>query len=105
MIYLAWALSFVYLVALTLPIPLAVFVLAISPAKAATFKRMLFLFITVAPAILLIGFVLAGVSHSHAVAKLTGMFCVPLGLLAAAIAGWKHARSMRKQETPALTVP
>ena len=97
MVYLAWVVSIVYLIALALSIPFGVFALAVSPAKGQTVKRMLLVFISVAPAVLVIGFVAAGVFQSHPIARLTGLFCFPLGMLAGAIAGWMHARSMRKQ--------
>jgi hypothetical protein len=98
MVYLAWVVSLVYLIALTISLPFGVFALAVSPAKGQTIKRMLLVFISVAPAVLVIGFVAAEVFQSHPIARLTGLFCFLLGMLAGAIAGWMHARSMRKQQ-------
>ena len=96
MFYLSWVIVVVYMIATSLSIPFGVFALAISPAKGQTFKRMFLAFIIVGPVVLLVGFLAAVLLESHTLAKLTGMFCGPLGLLAGAIAGWNHARSLRK---------
>ena len=106
MAYLAWAVGLVYVIASGLSIPFAAFALALSPAKGRTVKRMLLVFIIVAPAVLVVGLLATAVFQSHAIAKLTGFFCLPLGLLAGAIAGWMHARSMRKQrpDFPTLSI-
>jgi hypothetical protein len=96
MFYLSWIIAFACIVAASLSIPFGVFALAISPAKGQTFKRMFLAFIIVGPMILLVGFLAAELLESHALARLTGMFCGPLGLLAGTIAGWNHARSLRK---------
>ncbi len=97
MFYLSWVIALAYIISTGLSIPLGIFALAISPAKGQTFKRMFLVFVIVGPVILLVGFLAAVLLESHALAKLTGMFCGPLSLLAGTIAGWNHARSLRKQ--------
>ena len=94
---LAWVVSIVYLVATGLSVPFAAFALAISPAKGQTLKRMLLVFIAVAAGIFFVGLFIAAALHSHPMAKLTGMFFIPGGMLAGAIAGLIHARGLRKR--------
>lgn len=104
--YPAWVFGLIALILFGLPIPFCVLVLAISPAKGQTVKRMLLVFISVAPAIVILGVSAAGSLESHAVARLTGMVCVPVALLAAAFAGLHHARALRSRgsDFPSITI-
>jgi|SRR5580692_280610 hypothetical protein len=95
--YPAWVFGLIAFILFGLPIPFCVFVLAISPAKGQTIKRMFLVFISVAPAIVVVGVFAARLLASHAVARLTGMLCVPVALLAAAFAGLHHARRLRSR--------
>ena len=104
--YPAWVFGLIAFILFGLPIPFCVFVLAITPAKGQTVKRMLLVFISVAAAIVIVGVAAAGSLASHAVARLTGMLCVPVALLAAAFAGLHHARSLRSRgfDFPSVTI-
>ena len=97
MLVLAWVVSILYLLALGLSLPLVAFALAISPAKGQTLKRMLLVFVPVAAGILFVGLSAANALHSHAVAKLTGMFFITSGMVTGGIAGLIHARALRKR--------
>lgn len=104
--YPVWVFGLIALILFGLPIPFCVFVLAISPAKGQTVKRMLLVFISVAAAIVTVGVFAAGSLESHAVARLAGMLCVPVALLAAAFAGLHDASSVRSRgfDFPSMTI-
>jgi hypothetical protein len=67
-----------------------------SVAKWETFKRMLLALFAIALLVVATGGVAAWILRSEVVAVLTGLFCVPASLLGAAVAGWKHDRSVTK---------
>jgi|SRR5690242_18087590 hypothetical protein len=101
---LAWII--IAILAFGLPIPLGVLVLAISPAKGQTIKRMLRVFITTAPATFVVGMLATTLLHSHVMARLTGMFFISVGLLAGGFAGLHQALWLRKQgsEFPSIAI-
>ena len=92
---LAWII--IAILAFGLPIPLWALVLAISPAKGQTIKRMLLVFITTGPASFIVGIFATALLHSHVMARLTGMFFISVGLLAGGFAGLHQALWLRKQ--------
>jgi hypothetical protein len=73
-----------------------ILVLAVSPERWRTFKKMLLAFITIAFVLAIVGLAVASLLSSIRilVADLTGTLCFSVGLLGAALTGWHHVRSV-----------
>lgn len=76
---------------------LGILVLALSPAKWRTFKKMVLAFVAIIVLLVVVGFAIAAVIPSVRifVADLTGTLVLPMGLLWAFLTGWHHVRSMK----------
>jgi hypothetical protein len=75
----------------------SIVIVAVSPAKGQTLKRMLIALFVTALLIFLLGWGAAAVFHSHVVAWFSGVLCVSGSTPAAAVAGWHHVHSLKKQ--------
>jgi|SRR5215469_8695563 len=106
MLVLSWVISLVYMIGLGLPLPVCAFVVARSPAKWQTLKRMLLVFFGTALLLFTVGFMAVAYFESHALARLTTMLSIPIGMLSGTVAGWVHARKLRTQqpEFPSLSI-
>ena len=73
-----------------------IIILAVSPAKWQTIKRMFLAFLCWAVAVFVIGWIAARFLQSQFVAELTGALMVSSSTLAAAVAGWLDVRARQK---------